>query len=99
MNITKKGNSEALTLVAEGIIDSSSASEFEAAVKDACENATNITIDFFGVEFISSAGLRVLLLAQKGLNATGGSLTLINVNESVREVFELTGIMNYLNVV
>ena len=99
MNITVKGNPEALTIVADGIIDSSSAPEFETAVKEACETSKNVTIDFSGVEFISSAGLRVLLLAQKGLSASNGSVTLINVNESVREVFELTGIMNFLNVV
>ena len=98
MQITIHENKSALTLAIEGIIDSATAPQFEEALYDACKATKSLTLDFANVGFISSAGLRVLLFAQKKMNAAQGSMTLVNVSDSVREVFELTGFVSVLNI-
>jgi anti-anti-sigma factor len=98
MQITRKENKSALILSIEGIIDSATAPQFEEALYEASRETKSLTLDFAEVGFISSAGLRVLLFTQKKMNASQGTLTLINVSESVREVFELTGFVSVLNI-
>lgn len=83
----------------EGRLDSVAApSAQEAFLKVAGEYA-KITLNFANLAYISSAGLRVLLLLQKQVNRTGGSLTLTNVSPAVMEVFELTGFSGILEIV
>lgn len=64
----------------------------------ACSKSKNLVADFDKVNFISSAGLRVLLSSQKKMIAENGKITLINLHESVREVLELTGFTSLLNI-
>lgn len=98
MQITKFENGESLTLAVEGIIDSTTAPDFETEMMDACGKTKDLVVNFAKVDFISSAGLRVLLLTQKKLAAAAGKMSLVNVNDDVREVFELTGFVNVLNI-
>ena len=91
-------NDGTLTLALQGVIESSTADAFEAEMVSACSKSKNLIADFDKVNFISSAGLRVLLMSQKKMIAEKGKMTLVNLHESVREVLEVTGFTNLLNI-
>ena len=97
MTITKNQNGAALTLALEGRLDTITAPELEAELKKSIENVTDLTLDFSKLDYISSAGLRVLLSAQKIMSRVG-SMKIIGVNETVNEVFEVTGFSDILTV-
>ena len=92
MTIEKAQNNGALTLALEGRLDTVTAPQLEAELKTALEGAKSLTLDY-----ISSAGLRVLLSAHKIMAGKGG-MKVTNVNEIVREVFEVTGFADILTV-
>lgn len=96
MTISKVTENEAITIKIEGRIDTTTAPQFEAEI-DNCTDAKNLVLDFEGVEYISSAGLRVVLKAQK-MMAKNGSMKLINVNADVMEVFDITGFVDILTI-
>jgi anti-sigma B factor antagonist len=80
-----------------GRLDTTTAPELEAAI-DGCLNDTqDLVLDFHGLEYISSAGLRVLLKAQKSM-AKKGSMKVLNVNETIMEVFDITGFSDILTI-
>ncbi|MBQ7444351.1 MAG: STAS domain-containing protein [Clostridia bacterium] len=97
MLITKNTNDNELTLAPEGRIDSATAPEFEKELFDSVEGITSLVLDLKGLSYISSAGLRVLLSAQKRMNKQG-KMKLINVNEQVNEVLEITGFSEILTI-
>ena len=97
MTITKKLDNDALTLSLEGRLDTMTAPELEAELKQSLENVNTLTLDFSRLEYISSAGLRVLLSAHKLMSAKG-SMTVTHVNEIVREVFDVTGFADILHI-
>ena len=97
MTIEKKTDGSAYTLALEGRLDTISAPEFEAALKQVLEDAQTLTLDFSKLEYISSAGLRMLLVAQKAMAPKGG-MKVTHVNEMVNEVFEITGFSDVLTV-
>ena len=74
----------------EGRLDTVTAPEMESAVKEILPQINELTLDFTKLDYISSAGLRVLLSAQKAMNAQG-KMKVINVNETIAEIFEITG--------
>ena len=98
MTITKTQNGTDLTLALEGRLDTMTAPELEAELGKSLEGADSLTLDFSKLEYISSAGLRVLLSAHKAMSAKGG-MKVTNVNEIVQEVFEVTGFADILNIV
>lgn len=98
MQIARRDNGNSLTLVVDGVIDSATAPVFEAELVEACQKSKNVIVDFEKVDFISSAGLRVLLISQKKMMAASGKMTLVHVKDDVREVFELTGFISVLNI-
>ena len=89
MTIDRKQDNGKLTLSVSGRLDTNTSPELEAAVK--LDGVTELVFDFANLEYISSAGLRVLLSAKKSLMASGGEMSVVNANESVRNVFEITG--------
>ena len=89
MNIEKKLENGVLTLAVGGRLDTNTSPELEAAV--ATEGVREIVFDFAGLEYISSAGLRVLMGAQKALAAFGGKVTVVNPNAMVKSVLDITG--------
>ena len=97
MTIEKKTDGSAYTLALEGRLDTITAPEFEAALKQVLEDAQTLTLDFSRLEYISSAGLRMLLMAQKAMASKGG-MKVTHVNEMVNEVFEITGFSDVLTV-
>ena len=95
MNINiERENGKALMKI-EGRLDTTTAPELEKAINDEGSELKGLVLDFGGVDYISSAGLRVLLTAQKKMNAQG-YMELINVGETVMDVFEMTGFADIL---
>ena len=97
MNINKKINEKELIVIAEGRIDTNTAPLLENEITD-IEKYENLIFDFKNVEYISSAGLRVLLTAQKRINKVGGNMKISNVSENVKDVFEVTGFTDILKI-
>ncbi len=97
MTITKKQDGAHLEIALEGRLDTMTSPELEAELKNSLDDAEDLILDFSKLEYISSAGLRVLLSAHKVMSRKGG-LTIKNVNEIVREVFDVTGFADILNI-
>jgi anti-sigma B factor antagonist len=97
MTINKTKNASELTVALEGRLDTTTAPELEAELKGSLEGITDLTLDLEKLEYISSAGLRVLLSAQKTMNKQG-EMKLIHVCEAVLEIFEVTGFSDILTV-
>ena len=97
MNITKTQNGNAVTIALEGRLDTTTAPQLEQALKSVLDDATELTLDFEKLDYISSAGLRVLLSAHKAMFKKGG-MKVTNVNEIVREVFDVTGFVDILTI-
>lgn len=97
MTIEKKLNGSELCVALEGRLDTVTAPELEATLKETMTDAETLTLDFSKLEYISSAGLRVLLSAHKVMSRKGGMI-IANVNEIVREVFDVTGFSDILNI-
>ena len=97
LNIEKKTNGNALTVVLSGRLDTTTAPELEKQLKDSMGGVEALAIDMESLEYISSAGLRVLLSAQKVMNRQG-SMTVTHLNETIMEIFEVTGFSDILNI-
>ena len=97
MTIEKKVNGNTLEIALEGRLDTMTAPELEAELNQSLGSVDSLTLDFSKLEYISSAGLRVLLSAHKVMSAKGG-MKVTNVNEIVQEVFEVTGFADILNI-
>lgn len=97
MEIIKQLNNNELTLKLVGELNSFTAPELEEVIKNDLNNVQSLIIDFEKLEYLSSAGLRVLLVAQKLMNKQG-KMTLRHVNSSVMEIFNITGFSNILNI-
>ncbi len=97
MTINKNLEGTVLTVAVEGRIDTTTAPDLEKELKGSLGNASELIIDFKDVEYISSAGLRVLLSAQK-IMSKQGSMKLIGVSEDIMEIFEVTGFSDILTI-
>lgn len=97
MIINKKTEGEMLTIALSGRLDTNSSPALEAELKKSVSGVKELIFDFSEVEYISSAGLRILLAAQKVMNRQG-SMKLIGVNADVMEVFEITGFSDILTI-
>ena len=97
MKITKEQKGASLLLSLEGRLDTVTAPELEQEAKAGLDGVTDLTIDMKGLEYLSSAGLRVLLGMQKAMNKQG-RMTVRNVNDVIREVFEVTGFDDVLTI-
>ena len=97
MEITKSIQDQSATLGLVGRLDTITAPRLEEELKEILSNVTELVLDFEKLEYISSAGLRVLLSAQKVMSRQG-SMKLIHVNEAVMEIFEVTGFSDILTI-
>jgi anti-anti-sigma factor len=97
MTIIKKVNGDELVLVLAGRLDTSTASQLEAELKVSIDNIKTLILDLKDIEYVSSAGLRVILSAQKVMSKQG-KMIIRNINESVMEVFEITGFADILTI-
>lgn len=97
LNIKKTAENEKLELTLEGRLDTVTAPELEAVMKESLDGVKELLLDFTGLEYISSAGLRVLLAAQKTMNKQG-EMKLNHVGETIMEIFEVTGFSDILTI-
>ena len=97
MTITQNRDNTALTIALEGRLDTLTAPELETLLSGALEGVETLTLDFEKLDYISSAGLRVLLSTQKKMNGQG-SMQVTHVNEIIREIFDVTGFSDILTV-
>jgi anti-sigma B factor antagonist len=97
MTITKTENGSSLTLSVEGRLDTVTAPELEKEFSAISDSVTDLVIDFKNLDYISSAGLRVLLAAHKKFVKKGG-MSIINPNETVMDIFEVTGFKDILSI-
>jgi anti-anti-sigma factor len=101
VDIRKDDEKEEVEVYLSGKLDARGAAELQKALDDILEGDAGIKliIDFAFVPFVSSAGLRIILLTLKKLRATGGSLELTKLNDSVKDVFNMTGFSSILKIV
>ena len=97
MMIEKTINGSAAILKITGELDTETAPALEALLNSELAGIDDLTLDFQGLEYVSSAGLRVILKAQKMMNAAG-NMKVVHVNESVMEIFEITGFTSILTI-
>ncbi len=97
MKIEKNSDGSNLTLLLTGRLDTATAPQLEAELKQSIDGVTNLVFDMTGLEYISSAGLRVLLATQKVM-AQQGTMELHNVNATIMDVFEITGFTDILTI-
>ncbi len=97
MEISKKSQGSTLELAVSGRLDTTTAPMLEAELKRSIDGVTELYFDFTALEYLSSAGLRVLLAAQKVMNKQG-KMAIRNVNETISEVFEITGFSEILTI-
>ena len=97
MKISKNQKGTALEIALEGRLDTTTAPELEKELKGSLDGLTELTLDFEKLDYISSAGLRVLLMAQREMGKNG-AMKVTHVNEIVQEVFEVTGFTDILTI-
>lgn len=97
MTINKDSNGTSLVIKVEGRLDTTTAPQLEAELKESLDGISELELDFAALEYISSAGLRVVLSAQKIMNKQG-KMVVRNVNETVMDVFEVTGFVDILTI-
>ncbi|MBP5225092.1 MAG: STAS domain-containing protein [Lachnospiraceae bacterium] len=98
LNIGKNIENTEAVFKLEGRLDTVTAPELEDALQSCIGDLTDLTLDFEALEYISSAGLRVLLAAQKLMNGKEGVMKLTGVNESIMDIFEVTGFSEILTI-
>ncbi|MEO5903257.1 MAG: STAS domain-containing protein [Gemmatimonadaceae bacterium] len=98
MQISTRTNNDIHIVAIAGSLDSTTSPEAQKALAAVLTNAKKVALDFSDLDYISSAGLRVLLGAAKQLRASGGTLGMFGLNQSVREVFEISGFSAILAV-
>ena len=97
MTINKVKNGSELILELEGRLDTTTAPQLDAELNAAIEGVTSLVFDLKGLSYLSSAGLRILLSTQKKMNVQG-SMVIRNVNETIAEIFSITGFTDILNI-
>ncbi|MCI9372407.1 MAG: STAS domain-containing protein [Lachnospiraceae bacterium] len=97
MTIEKILDGKKMTLLLEGRLDTTTAPQLEADLKTDLNGVEELLMDFEKLEYLSSAGLRVLLSAQKTMNKQG-KMVICHVNETIRDVFEVTGFSEILTI-
>lgn len=97
MNIIKNTEGKTLNIALEGRLDTTTAPQLEAELKQSIADSTELILDFAKLEYLSSAGLRVLLAAQKVMNKQG-KMVIRSVNDVISEVFEVTGFADILTI-
>ena len=97
MTINKTVNGSTLCIALEGRLDTTTAPDLENELKASLNGVTELILDFEKLDYISSAGLRVLLSAQK-IMTKQGSMKIIHVNDVINEIFEVTGFSDILTI-
>ena len=97
LNIETKNENNTLTVFLVGRLDTTTAPQLETELKDALDGITSFVLDMEKLDYVSSAGLRVILSAQKRMNAQG-SMKIVHVSETIMEIFDVTGFTDILTI-
>ena len=98
MTIREENGAEGVVLFVEGKLTTNTAPELEPILMEKVAAGGNVVLDFKQLDYLSSAGLRLLVGAQKSVNANGGSLTIRHCDDDVKEIFEITGLVDVLTI-
>ena len=98
MTIRKTRDGDTLLLALEGRLDTTTAPQLQEALIPEFDQVKNICLDFEELIYVSSAGLRVILMGEKTAQKKGAEMTLINVSEEILEIFEMTGFSDILHI-
>jgi anti-anti-sigma factor len=98
MNIITTDCGAYIRLLLEGRIDTNTSHELQQGILNAFQKNKHIVLDFLNVAYISSAGLRALLIGQKTAGSKDGSMKLVNVNDTVKSVLDMSGFSNILTI-
>ena len=98
LSIEKKAEGTQLEIVLKGRLDTTTAPELEQTAKDSLADVKELKLDFKELEYVSSAGLRVLLATQKIMTKQGGTMVIRNVSPEVNDIFQVTGFADILTV-
>ena len=98
MTVTKTKNNNELTVKISGRLDTVTSPELESSLNGEFEGLEKLTFDFAELEYLSSAGLRILLTCRKKMNDQG-AMVVTNVNSTIKEIFDITGFSDLLNIV
>lgn len=98
MIINKEVKENELIVKLEGRLDTTTSPELDKELKECFKDTQNLILDFENLEYISSAGLRILLSAHKKMIKKDGKFTVMNINETINEIFEVTGFSDILNI-
>lgn len=98
MTIQNHQEGTELTMAIEGRIDTQTAPDLQEAIESSIEGVTDLVLDFTGVGYISSAGLRVVLLAQNWMDAKNGTMIIRGAGKNIVSIFKVTGFDNFLTL-
>ena len=98
MNISETRSGDVIHIKIDGRVDTTTSPQLQNAILQAFQKGSKLVLDFSGVEYVSSAGLRALLIGQKTANSKGGSMTLVHVAEAVLQVFKMSGFSGILHI-
>ena len=98
MNINKTQNGDKTFLALSGRLDTITAPQLEEVLLPELDNAKHVELDFAALDYVSSAGLRVLLLGSKTAKAKGAQMTIVHASSAITEIFEMTGFLNFLHI-
>lgn len=98
MTVTTDIENKKMTAAIDGRLDTSTSPELESKLKDIPAGITELNLDLKDTEYVSSAGLRIILSLHKRMTKTSGTLYISNVNESVKEIFDITGFSDILDI-
>ena len=98
MNISETRSGDAIQIQIEGRVDTTTSPQLQGAILQAFQKGNKLVLDFSNVAYVSSAGLRALLIGQKTANSKGGSMTLTHVPEAVAQVFDMSGFSGILTI-
>ena len=99
MVITKINENDKIVLILEGMLDTTTAPQLQGILIPAFDEAAYITLDFSKLDYVSSAGLRILLIGQKTASAKGASMAVSNVPDGIKEVLDITGFSDMLTII
>ena len=98
MKISETRSGDVIQIKIDGRVDTTTSPQLQNAILQAFQKGSKLVLDFSDVEYVSSAGLRALLIGQKTANSKGGSMTLVNVADAVLQVFKMSGFSGILNI-
>jgi anti-sigma B factor antagonist len=97
--IVKEINGTTMNIALSGMLNSQNSSELQESIMESVEGITEINFDFANLQYLTSAGLRVILVAQQEMDDKNGKMTLKNVCDDIMEIFKMTGFLNVLTII